>query len=156
MILHVVGNRPQFIKMAPVLSAISRHDLDQKIVHTGQHYDANMSEVFFRDLGLEPPSVQLHVGSGTHAEQTGRAMIELERVMQELCPDVVLVYGDTNTTLATGLAAAKLKIPFGHVEGGPRTYDRGEPEEINRLVADHLAKWNFCPDEISVANLARE
>ncbi len=156
MILHVVGNRPQFIKLAPVVAAMDRLGIEQMVAHTGQHYDRNMSEVFFHDLGLAPPSLQLHVGSGTHAEQTARALMEIERILLTHRPDAVLVYGDTNSTLAAGLAAAKLAIPVGHVEAGPRTYDRDEPEEINRVAVDHLSTWNFCPDDVSVANLQRE
>lgn len=156
MIMHVVGNRPQFIKLAPLMRELNRRNYSGIIIHTGQHYDENMSDIFFSELGIEPPYKNLHIGSGTHAETTGKALIELEKVMLEEKPEVVIVYGDTNTTLAAALAAAKLGIPIVHVEAGPRTYERNNPEEINRKIVDHLSSLLCCPDAESVNNLKKE
>jgi UDP-N-acetylglucosamine 2-epimerase len=154
-ILSVVGARPQFIKAAPVVQALmASHEVVQ--VHTGQHYDDNMSGVFFRELAIPEPEVDLGVGSGSHAEQTAAMFERLEPVMQERKPDVVLIYGDTNTTLAAAVVAAKLVIPVAHVEAGLRSLNRAMPEEQNRVVTDHLSSLLFCPTDTAVRNLAAE
>ncbi|MCS7305977.1 MAG: UDP-N-acetylglucosamine 2-epimerase (non-hydrolyzing) [Thermoguttaceae bacterium] len=162
-ILTIVGARPQFIKAAVVSRAIAEHNRQKKnpfiheeIVHTGQHYDVRMSQIFFDELGLPPPVVNLGVGSGTHGQMTARMLEKLERLMEANRPDWVLVYGDTNSTLAGALAAAKLHIPIAHVEAGLRSFNRRMPEEINRVVTDHLAQMHFCPTQSAVENLARE
>jgi UDP-GlcNAc3NAcA epimerase len=154
-IFSVVGARPQFIKAAP-LSAVLRRHHSEFLVHTGQHYDEDMSEVFFRQLGIPEPDVNLNVGSGGHAAQTAAMMIPLEQLMLEQKPDWVLVYGDTNSTLAASMAAAKIHLPVAHVEAGLRSYNRAMPEEINRVLTDHLSTLLFCPTQVAVVNLARE
>lgn len=154
-IVSVVGARPQFIKAAPLLRALAaRHDV--VAVHTGQHYDDNMSAVFFRELGMADPDLHLGVGSGSHARQTAAMIERLEPVLEQQRPDGVIVYGDTNTTLAAAVAAAKLVIPIAHVEAGLRSFNRSMPEEQNRVVADHLSRLLFCPTETAVRNLAAE
>lgn len=156
-ILHVVGARPNFIKVTPVYRALRENGiLNQTIVHTGQHYDFNLSEIFFRDLEIPRPVVDLCVGSGSHAQQTAAIMMRLEPVLLEHRPDLVLVYGDVNSTLAAVLVCAQLQVPVGHVEAGLRSFDRSMPEEINRIVADSLANPLFAPSEDGVANLKRE
>jgi UDP-GlcNAc3NAcA epimerase len=154
-IVSVVGARPQFVKAA-VLSRALRRCFDEVLVHTGQHYDDLLSDVFFRELGLPAPSVNLGVGSASHAVQTARMLEGLEAVYQEQRPDLVLVYGDTNSTLAGALAAAKLGLPVAHVEAGFRSYERDLPEEVNRILTDHVSTYLFCPTEESVACLQRE
>jgi len=154
--LHVVGARPNFMKLAPVYAALGARGVRQTVVHTGQHYDAEMSDVFFRDLDLPPPDLNLEVGSGSHAKQTARIMLRLEPVLLELKPDAVLVYGDVNSTVSAALVAAKLLIPIGHVEAGLRSFDRTMPEELNRVVTDALADWLFTPSVDANENLARE
>jgi UDP-N-acetylglucosamine 2-epimerase (non-hydrolysing) len=155
-VLHVVGARPNFMKLAPVYVALEARGVHQTVVHTGQHYDAEMSEAFFRDLDLPPPDLNLEVGSGSHAKQTAEIMLRLEPVLLDLKPDVVLVYGDVNSTVAAALVAAKLLIPIGHVEAGLRSFDRTMPEELNRVVTDALADWLFTPSADANENLARE
>ena len=154
-IVSVVGNRPQFIKAAPVARALEGL-CDHVLVHTGQHYDADLSQVFFEELGLRPADRVIESGSGTHAEQTARMLAGLDPVIAEERPDAVLVYGDTNSTLAGALVAAKLHIPVAHVEAGLRSFDRRMPEELNRMLVDVLAELRFCPSETAVANLAAE
>ena len=151
----IIGARPQFIKAGP-LSAALRERHEEVLVHTGQHYDANMSDVFFDELGIPKPQYNLGIGGGTHGEQTGRMLEAVEKVFLEEKPDVAIVYGDTNSTVAGALAAAKLHIPVAHVEAGLRSFNRDMPEEINRVVADHLATWCFCPSQVSVEQLAKE
>jgi UDP-GlcNAc3NAcA epimerase len=154
-LLSVIGARPQFIKAAPVQRALAeRHQVIA--VHTGQHYDDNMSAVFFRELEIPQPDVYLGVGSGSHAQQTAAMFERLEPVLNERKPDWVVIYGDTNTTLAAAVVAAKLVIPIAHVEAGLRSFNRAMPEEQNRVVADHLSRVLFCPTDTAVRNLAAE
>ena len=154
-VVSVVGARPQFIKCAP-LSRRLRERHDEVLVHTGQHYDAGMSDVFFQELQIPVPDHHLGVGSGSHAEQTGAMLVRIEGVIQQEHPDVVLVYGDTNSTLAGALAAAKLRVPVAHVEAGLRSFDRTMPEEVNRVLTDHVASLLFCPTTTAARNLVRE
>ena len=156
-ILHVVGARPNFMKAAPVLRALSsRPGVRQTLVHTGQHYDAAMSDVFFQQLEMPQPDRNLGVGSGTHAQQTAAVMVALEPVLLELKPDLVLVYGDVNSTVAAALVCSKLAIRVGHVEAGLRSRDRSMPEEINRLLTDQLSDLLFTPSPDGDENLLRE
>jgi UDP-N-acetylglucosamine 2-epimerase (non-hydrolysing) len=156
-ILHVVGARPNFMKAAPVLHALrKRPAVKQSLVHTGQHYDANMSDVFFSQLEIPAPDVNLEVGSGSHAQQTAQIMGRFEPIVLERKPDVVLVYGDVNSTVAAALVSAKLGIRVGHVEAGLRSFDWSMPEEINRVVTDRLADFLFTPSEDGNANLKHE
>lgn len=154
-VLTVVGARPQFIKVAPVSRRI-REDHDEVLVHTGQHYDDDMSQVFFDQLRIPRPDHHLGIGSGPHGQQTGRMLERLEQTMLDEAPDVVLVFGDTNSTLAAALSAAKLHIPVGHIEAGLRSFDRDMPEEINRVLTDHASTLLFCPTQEAVDHLGRE
>lgn len=153
---HIVGARPNFMKAAPVLAAFKRRGWRQILVHTGQHYDEFMSDLLFRQLDLPAPDVHLGVGSGSHAHQTGAVMIAVEKELIDRRPDVVVAYGDVNSTMAAALAAAKLHVPVAHVEAGLRSFDRSMPEEVNRLVTDQLAQFLFTPSEDGDANLLRE
>jgi UDP-GlcNAc3NAcA epimerase len=162
-LLTVVGARPQFVKAAMVSRAIAAHNavnadgqIVEEIIHTGQHYDENMSEIFFRQMGIPKPAANLNVGSGSHGAMTARMLEGLEREMQARKPDWVLVYGDTNSTLAAALAAAKLHIPVAHVEAGLRSFNRRMPEEVNRVLTDHVSALLFCPTTAAVENLKRE
>jgi UDP-N-acetylglucosamine 2-epimerase (non-hydrolysing) len=155
-IINVVGARPNFMKMAPLVRALERRGLRQKLVHTGQHYDENMSRVFFEELGMPTPEIHLGVGSGTHAEQTARVMVEFEKACGVERPDLVVVVGDVNSTLACSVVAAKLCIPVAHVEAGLRSFDRGMPEEINRIVTDRLSEILLTPSADGDANLLAE
>jgi UDP-GlcNAc3NAcA epimerase len=161
-IITIVGARPQFVKAAIVSRAIINQNRSnqppilEKIVHTGQHYDANMSAVFFNQLEIPKPKYVLDCGGGSHADMTARMLIEIEKILIENPPDYVLVYGDTNSTLAGALAAAKLHIPVAHVEAGLRSFNRQMPEEINRVVTDHLSTVLFCPTSMAVSHLQNE
>ena len=156
-IIHVVGARPNFMKVAPVIDAIhALPNVKQTLLHTGQHYDANMSEIFFKQLGIPQPDINLEVGSGSHATQTAQIMMKFEEVVLRDRPDLLLVYGDVNSTVATTLVCAKLQIPVGHVEAGLRSFDREMPEEINRLITDQIANYLFTPSADGDENLLRE
>ncbi len=155
-LLHIVGARPNFPKVAPVLNAGRRHGIAQILVHTGQHYDDDLSASLFRDLGLPKPDHQLAVGSASHAVQTARIMERLEPVMSAESPDWVVVYGDVNSTMAAAIVAAKLGIRVAHVEAGLRSHDRSMPEEINRIITDRLANLLLAPSRDAIAQLKRE
>jgi UDP-GlcNAc3NAcA epimerase len=156
-IVTVVGARPQFIKAAPLSKAMTQSGaFIECVIHTGQHFDTNMSDVFFTELGLAPPTRYLGISGGTHGAMTGAMLASLEATYLELKPDAVLVYGDTNSTLAGALAASKLHIPLAHVEAGLRSFNRRMPEEQNRILTDHLADLLFTPSDLASANLARE
>jgi UDP-N-acetylglucosamine 2-epimerase (non-hydrolysing) len=156
LICSVVGARPNFMKIAPVVLELKRRGMSQILVHTGQHYDPAMSEVFFRELNMPQPDVYLGVGSASHAEQTARVMTAFERVCIDLDPGLVIVGGDVNSTLACALTSAKLGIPVAHIEAGLRSFDRSMPEEINRVLTDHLSEQLFTSEPSGNANLARE
>jgi UDP-N-acetylglucosamine 2-epimerase (non-hydrolysing) len=156
-ILGVVGARPNFMKMDAVLRPLEADpDFSTILVHTGQHYDEGMSRVFFRDLGLRSPDVNLGVGSGSHAQQTGMVMIQLEKILEQESPDLVIVVGDVNSTMAAAITAAKLNIPVAHVEAGLRSFDRTMPEEINRIVTDAISTYLFTTSPDADENLLRE
>lgn len=156
-ITTVVGARPQFVKAAMVSLALAGHGrVRETLVHTGQHYDREMSTIFFDELGLAPPAVNLAIGSGSHGQQTGRMLAALEGVLSDDRPDMLLVYGDTNSTLAATLAAAKLLVPVAHVEAGMRCFNRAVPEEVNRVVTDHLSTVLYAASSSAVDHLARE
>jgi UDP-GlcNAc3NAcA epimerase len=154
-VMTVVGARPQFIKAAAV-SPVLRRTHREWLLHTGQHYDDEMSASFFRELQLPAPDECLHVGSGSHGEQTGRMLVGIESAIERQRPDMLMVYGDTNSTLAGALSASKLGVPVAHVEAGLRSYNRRMPEEINRVVTDALSAMLFCPSTTAVENLAKE
>jgi UDP-N-acetylglucosamine 2-epimerase len=154
-VVSVVGNRPQFIKAAPLSRALAEV-CDHVLVHTGQHYDEELSQVFFEELGMAPPDHRIETGSGSHAQQTGSMLVGLEPVLGSEQPDMVLVYGDTNSTLAGALVATKSGYRLGHVEAGLRSFDREMPEEVNRVVTDVISDLCFCPSETAVRNLAAE
>lgn len=152
----ILGTRPEIIKLAPVIRACQIHDQPCTIIHTGQHYSENLDSVFFEQLGLPDPDYNLEVGSASHGEQTGTILIRTERVLDEISPDAVLVQGDTNSVLAGAIAASKMDVRLGHVEAGLRSYDREMPEELNRIIADHVADTLFAPTERSKENLRKE
>ncbi|PLV59879.1 non-hydrolyzing UDP-N-acetylglucosamine 2-epimerase [Thermotoga sp. KOL6] len=155
-VVSLVGARPQIIKEAILHKKFKERGIEEILVHSGQHYDYNMSDVFFEILEIRKPTYNLNVGSGTHGEMTGKIMIRFERILTMEKPDLVLVYGDTNTTLAGAIVAAKLKIPVAHVEAGIRQHPKSMPEEINRVVTDHVSQLLFCPSRLAVENLKKE
>ncbi len=160
-ITTVLGARPQFVKAAMVSRAMARCNQQQErfvetIVHTGQHYNTNMSSVFFEELGIPEPDYNLGINGGTHGQQTGQMLDAVEQVLLDIKPDVVLVYGDTNSTLAGSLAAVKLHIPIAHVEAGLRSFNKQMPEEVNRILTDHVSEYLFCPTDLAVDNLSNE
>lgn len=154
-IVSVIGTRPQFIKCAAMTREL-RKEHHEIIVNTGQHYDSDLSSVFFEQLDIPTPEYNLGIGSGTHAYQIGHTMIAVEEILAEEKPGLVMVYGDTNTTLAGALAASKLHIPIGHIEAGVRSWDRNQPEETNRVLTDHCSDLLFCPTKSSMDNLIKE
>ncbi|MFF1571818.1 non-hydrolyzing UDP-N-acetylglucosamine 2-epimerase [Leifsonia sp. NPDC058292] len=154
-VLSVVGARPQFVKLAPIAAAMAGR-AEHIVVHTGQHYDELMSDVFFRDLGMPQPDVNLAIGSGAHGKQTGAMLAELEPVIERYQPDWVLVYGDTNSTLAAAVASVKLHVPLAHLEAGLRSFNRRMPEEHNRVLTDHAADLLLAPTEVAMQHLAHE
>ncbi len=155
-VCNVVAARPNFMKMAPVVLELQRRGIEQFLVHTGQHYDANMSDVFFEELGMPRPDVHLGVGSGSHGSQTAAVLIAFETTCLERKPDLVIVAGDVNSTLAAALAATKLQIPVAHVEAGLRSFDRAMPEEINRILTDHISDLLFVTEDEAMVNLGNE
>jgi UDP-GlcNAc3NAcA epimerase len=155
-VLSVVGNRPQFIKSAPLSVAMRNGGVDEVVLHTGQHYDRELSAIFFEELGLPAPTHRLDAGPGTHGAQTARMLPGIEEAIVAEAPDAVLVYGDTNSTLAGALAAVKLHVPVAHVEAGLRSFDRAMPEEVNRVVVDAVSTLLLCPTDVAVANLRNE
>lgn len=156
-ILTIIGARPQFIKASVVSKAIAKtNELEEILLHTGQHFDANMSDIFFNQLGIPRPNIQLDIHGGTHGEMTGRMLVEIERALLVHKPVRVLVYGDTNSTLAGALAAAKLHIPVAHVEAGLRSFNMRMPEEVNRILTDHVSDMLFCPTQTALDNLKQE
>lgn len=158
-ILSIIGARPQIIKAAAIQRAIQsdfKEKLQEIVVHTGQHYDANMSTVFFEELGISKPDYNLNIGSGSHANQTAEMMKGIEEILEKEKPDCLLIYGDTNSTIAGSLAASKLHIPVVHIEAGLRSYNKKMPEEINRILSDHVSSLLFCPTETAIANLIKE
>jgi len=155
-ILTIIGARPQFIKASPINQALDQAGYDQVLLHTGQHYDHSMSQVFFDELGIAAPDVNLGIGSGSHAQQTAGMLVGIEKAIIDYKPDWVIVYGDTNSTLAGALAAVKLHVPIAHVEAGLRSFNRIMPEEINRVVADAVSVLLFAPTQDAVDNLRNE
>ncbi len=155
-VVSVVGARPQFVKLAPIAEAFTQAGIDHVIVHTGQHYDANMSDVFFADLAIPAPDINLEIGSGTHGAQTGAMLAALDPVLAAQAPDWVLVYGDTNSTLAGTLSAVKMHLPVAHLEAGLRSFNRRMPEEHNRVLTDHAADLLLAPTQTAMDHLARE
>ncbi|XRO75884.1 non-hydrolyzing UDP-N-acetylglucosamine 2-epimerase [Methanocaldococcus sp. 28A] len=152
----ILGTRPEIIKLSPIIRGLENKDLNWHIIHTNQHYSENMDKIFFEELNLPKPKYNLNVGSGTHAQQTGKMLIGMEEVLLKENPDIVIVQGDTNTTLAGALVASKLKINIAHVEAGLRSFDRNMPEEINRVLTDHISDYLFAPTEKAKNNLLRE
>ena len=156
-IVTVIGARPQFIKASAVSTVLAESDqLREIVVHTGQHFDANMSDVFFAELGMKPPTYQCAIHGGSHGDMTGRMLIDIEKILLSEKPDAVLVYGDTNSTLAAALAAVKLHIPIAHVEAGLRSFNMKSPEEVNRILTDRVSRWLFTPNNEAGVHLLSE
>jgi UDP-N-acetylglucosamine 2-epimerase (non-hydrolysing) len=155
-LISLIGARPQFVKEAIIHEQIKKTEIEEIIVHSGQHYDVNMSDIFFQTLNIKKPDYNMNIGSASHGEMTGKIMIEFEKIVQKENPDMVLVYGDTNTTLAGAIVASKLKIPVAHIEAGIRQEPKDMPEEINRVLTDKVSNLMFCASEISVENLKKE
>lgn len=155
-VVTVLGARPQFVKASVVSAALRQSPHREYVVHTGQHFDATMSAVFFEELEMSPPDQHLGIHGGGHGEMTGRMLVELEKVLVQIRPDAVVVYGDTNSTLAGALAATKLGIPVAHIEAGLRSFNRAMPEETNRVLTDHMSTWLFAPTDEAVLHLRRE
>ena len=158
-ILTVIGARPQIIKAAAISRAIKKlfsNDLKEVIVHTGQHYDENMSAIFFEELGIPTPEFNLNVGSGSHGVQTAKMIEGMEKLMLEVQPDGIIIYGDTNSTIAAALAASKIHIPVFHIEAGLRSFNKSMPEEVNRILSDHISTLLFCPTQTAIDNLVKE
>ncbi|EIO3975981.1 TPA: UDP-N-acetylglucosamine 2-epimerase (non-hydrolyzing) [Vibrio vulnificus] len=155
-IMTVVGARPQFVKAAVVSREMANFNVEEKIIHTGQHYDQNMSDIFFEEMQIPKPTYSLGIGGSSHGDMTGRQLIEIEKILLQDRPDYVLVYGDTNSTLAGALAASKLHIPVAHVEAGLRSFNKKMPEELNRILTDQLSEKLFCPTDVAVKNLYAE
>jgi len=155
-ILTIIGSRPQFIKAAPVSSALQNAGINEIIINTGQHYDFNMSDIFINELNIPKPNFNLNVGSNTHAKQTSDIICKLEEIILNIKPRAVLVYGDTNSTLGAAIAVSKLDIPLIHIEAGLRSFNKAMPEEINRVITDHISTMLFCPSSISKNNLKQE
>lgn len=155
-VVTVVGARPQFVKAAIVSKALHKNGISEVLVHTGQHFDSNMSNVFFDELEIPKPDYNLGIGGGSHGENTGRMIEAIEKVLLHVRPDWVLVYGDTDSTLAGGIAAVKLNIPIAHVEAGLRSFNRRMPEEVNRVLVDHVASLLFAPTDLAIENLLNE
>jgi UDP-N-acetylglucosamine 2-epimerase (non-hydrolysing) len=155
-IISLIGARPQFVKEAIIHEQINKTEIEEIIVHSGQHYDVNMSDIFFQTLNIKKPDYNMNIGSGSHGEMTGKIMIEFEKIVQKEKPDMVLVYGDTNTTLAGAIVASKLKIPVAHIEAGIRQEPKDMPEEINRVLTDKISNLMFCASKTSVENLKKE
>jgi UDP-N-acetylglucosamine 2-epimerase (non-hydrolysing) len=156
LICNVVGARPNFMKIAPIVHELQARTIPQILVHTGQHYDANMSQVFFDELGLPVPDIYLGIGSDSHTRQTARIMTAFEEICQQHKPDLVIVSGDVNSTLAAALVTSKLMIPLAHVEAGLRSFDREMPEEVNRVLTDHLSDLLFTTEQTGNDNLLKE
>lgn len=154
-VLTIIGARPQFIKHAPI-DMVFKDKFELISVHTGQHYDENMSKVFFEELNISTPDYMLSLGGGCHGEQTGRMLIEVEKILQKENPDAIIVYGDTNTTIAASLAGAKLHIPIIHIEAGLRSFNKKMPEEINRILTDHISSVLIAPTSVAIENLKNE
>ena len=155
-VVSVVGARPQFVKLSPIAKAFERAGFDHLTIHTGQHYDRNMSAVFFEELTIPEADINLGIGSGSHGEQTGAMLVAIEHALADVRPDWVVAYGDTNSTIATALAAVKMHLPLAHLEAGLRSFNRRMPEEHNRVLTDHAADLLLCPSRVAVDNLARE
>ncbi len=158
-IITVIGARPQIIKAAAISRAIKNHfsnEIEEIIVHTGQHYDENMSSIFFEELGIPQPGINLNVGSGSHGQQTARMLDGMEKLLQEEKPDGIVIYGDTNSTIAAALAAAKIHVPVFHIEAGLRSFNKSMPEEVNRILSDHISTLLFCPTSTAIENLKNE
>ena len=152
----IIGARPQFIKAAPVSAAMIESGLDEILIHTGQHYDYEMSQVFFDELKIPPPKYNLDISGGSHAQMTGQMLESIEAVIIKESPDFVLVYGDTNSTLAGSLAASKIHVPVVHMEAGLRSFNKKMPEEVNRILTDHISALLLCPSDTAISNLKNE